>query len=102
MVLLMNGEFNLQNDYRYGYRVGLGPKLFARYVASERWLTSLSGTYQLNSYSGNSFFKDQQLLVDWELRYHFHKDVSLAAKASGFEYRSEWIPRGELGLQYFY
>ena len=102
MALLMNGEFNLQNDYRYGYRVGLGPKLFARYVASERWLTSLSGTYQLNSYSGNSFFKDQQLLVDWELRYHFHKDVSLAAKASGFEYRSEWIPRGELGLQYFY
>jgi hypothetical protein len=102
LALLMNGEFNLQNDYRYGYRVGLGPKFFARVIFSEKWLTSLTGTYHLNSYSGNAFFKDQQLLADWDLRYHFHKDFSLASKVSGFEYQSKWIPRGELGLQYFY
>ncbi len=99
---LMNGEANWQNLYQDGYRVGVGPKIYTRFKFNDRILTALEVLYQWDTFRPSESFISHRTIADWELRYHFHKDLSLALKTGVLEQKSIWMGRSEIGLQYFY
>lgn len=94
--VLMNADAGAQNFYERGYRGGLGPKLYSRFLLSDKVVTSLSAIYHLNTFS------DPTMFGDWETRYHFHQDFSLAMKIGSRSYQKIWNVNSQLGLQYFF
>jgi hypothetical protein len=99
---LINGEANWQDLYQDGYRLGVGPKLYSRYKFNDQFLTALEILYHWDTYRFSKSFSDHRAIADWEMRYHFHRDLSLAWKSGMFEQNSTWMGRSEIGLQYFY
>lgn len=102
LALLLNSEINVHNSFEENYRLGLGPKLYTRWKASERFLTGISLTYHWNTFSREDLFTHQLLIPEWESRYHLTQQFSLSLKAKGWESDRNWSTRAELGLQYFY
>lgn len=94
LAFLLNGEFNLQNYYEKGYRIGAGPKILARWIISEKWMTALTTHYHW----GN----DQELEGLFELRHHFRYDLSFLVQLKGIEREQSWNREGLVGLQYFH
>lgn len=94
LAFLMSGEFNLQNYYEHGYRMGAGPKILSRWVASEKLMLSLSSHYHWG--------KDQKLEGLFEVRYHFRRDLSFLLQFKGTERDHQWQREGLVGLQYFH
>jgi Domain of unknown function (DUF4105) len=93
---LMNGDLGVQNFYDHGYRVGVGPKIFSRYLLSDKIITALTATYHLNTFS------EQTVFGEWETRYHLSRDVSLAFKMGSRSYQRIWNLNSQVGLQYFF
>jgi hypothetical protein len=102
LALLINGEFNLQNYFHNGYRVGVGPKIVSRFILSEQWVVGLESWYHLNTYGTKHAWEEQELWSSFELRNHFTKDTSWFVKFRGHERSGSWLPEGLLGLQYFH
>lgn len=102
LAFLINTEINIHNYFDESYRLGLGPKLYTRWRASEKFLTDLGVTYHWNTFSAQKLLTQHTLMPEWESRYHLSDDFSLSLKASGWETSRVWTTRGELGLQYFY
>jgi hypothetical protein len=99
---LINGEFDLQSQFTNNYRFGFGPKLFARFKFSDKWIAGLNSIYHLNTYEHQKIFRDYEWRNELELRHHLSQRISLAIKGGGIERESIWQPFGEFGLQYFY
>ncbi|MCM2351198.1 MAG: DUF4105 domain-containing protein [Bacteriovoracaceae bacterium] len=102
LALLLNGELNIQSQFENNYRVGLGPKMFARYRLSDTWVTALNTYYHFNTYEHQKPFEDYEWWNELELRHHLNEKVSLSLKGGGVEREREWFTFGEFGLQYFY
>jgi hypothetical protein len=102
LAFLANAEVNVHNSFEDNYRLGIGPKIYSRWRASEKFLTGASLIYHWNTFSGRNLFTNQLLIPEWESRYHLSEQFSLSLKGSGWEQDRIWTTRGELGLQYFY
>lgn len=102
LALLLNGEFNLQDYYTHGYRVGLGPKLVTRFIFSDMWVFGLSAYHHTNTYELDKSFSDHDLFGDAELRYHLDTNLSVFSKFSTRERDDRWMRQGEIGFRYFH
>ncbi len=100
--LLVNGELDVQSQFRHNYRAGLGPRAYLRFKPTDRFLAGVSSTYHLNTYEEDKFFQDYEWVHELEARYHLSEDLSLALKVNGVEMHRTSHFGGELGLQYFY
>lgn len=99
---LINGELNLQSQFEQDYRIGIGPKIFSRYLMTDHWVLGLSSWYHFNTYQTDKIFQDHLWHNELELRYHLNPKLSLAIKGQGIEMNDKWMTQGEFGLQYFY
>lgn len=102
LAFLLNGEVNFQSQFENNYRIGLGPKVFARFKFSDEWVAGLNTYYHFNTYEHKKLFQDYEWWNDLELRHHLNEKVSLAAKGGGIERERKWFTFGELALHYHY
>ena len=102
LAVLINAELNLQSQFSNNYRLGLGPKFYSRFRASDKWAMGLTTYYHFNTYEHQKMFQDYEWVNELEVRHHLSEKFSLALKGSGVERNREWITSSELGLQYFY
>lgn len=100
--ILLNSEIDIQSQFENNYRFGLGPKVFARYRASDKWVMGLTSFYHFNTYEHQKFFQDYEWVSELELRHHLSEKLSIALKGNGVERERFWDMTSELGLQYFY
>ena len=99
---LLNGEMNIQSQFENNYRLGLGPKFYARYKLSDKWLMGLNTFYHFNTYEHNKPFQDYEWQNDLEVRHHLTDKISLSLRGGGVERERSWQGFSEFGLQYFY
>jgi hypothetical protein len=99
---LLNSEINVQSQFSHNYRLGLGPKMFGRYLFSDKWVAGLNSYYHFNTYELQKPFQDYEWVSELEFRHHLSEKISLALKAGKIERNRQWQQFGELGLQYFY
>lgn len=102
IALLLNSEVNIQSQFSSNYRVGLGPKFYTRFIFSDKWIGSMSSIYHLNTYDHHRPFEDNEWWNEFEFRFHFMSNVSLAFKIGAIKRESYWQNLTELGVQYFY
>lgn len=102
LAFLLNGELDIQSQFENNYRIGLGPKVFARFKFSDKWMAGLNTFYHFNTYEHKKLFQDYEWWNELELRHHVNDKISLSLKGGGIEREREWFTFGEFGIQYFY
>jgi len=101
LALLMNGEFNLQNYFSHGFRVGLGPKILSRIQFSDRWVWGIQARYQFDSYESNEVFSHNSFLGSTEIRFHLNDRASLFLIYEGQHREQEWTREASIGVRLF-
>jgi hypothetical protein len=102
LALLITSELQLHSEFVNNYRLGLGPKIYSRFIFTDKWIGSLSSSYLLNSYQENKIFENQFWLSEFEIRHHFDQRLTFFGKLGaikGFENKHSY---GELGVHFFY
>lgn len=102
LAILLNGEFNLQNFYEHGYRIGLGPKFVSRFFFTEKWGLLLSGWQHYNTYRFDEIFSDHDYIGEAELRHHLSIDLSLFIKYQKHTFTNQRQEQSEFGLRYLF
>lgn len=99
---LISGEIALQDQFQENYRLGLGPKLFARFKLMDEVILGLTTMYHYQTFETKSLLQDHEWFNELELRAHLNQRISMALKGSAIERDRIWMPTVSLGLQYFY
>jgi Domain of unknown function (DUF4105) len=102
LVLLLNGEADLQSQFQNNYRIGLGPRFVSRFNFSDRWLALLTSSYHLNTYEHQKIFQDYEWLTDLEFRHHLTDRLSLGIKGGSIDRNSDRLLFSEVSFRYFY
>lgn len=102
VAFLLNGEMDVQSQFKNNYRMGLGPKLLSRFKFSDKWMASITSFYHFNTFEHKKIFQNYEWWNEVELRHHVSERFSVFLKGDAVERERIWLPTGELGLQYFY
>jgi hypothetical protein len=102
LAFLMTGEVSLHSFFVDHYRLGVGPRLVARWLPHEKWVIGLAAESLLQTYQNKAIGQENDELLEAELRFHAGKSWSLYMRQQTLERTKQWINRFDLGLRTFF
>lgn len=100
--LLFAHEIVGQNFLKNGYRYGVGPKVYSRFISSDNLLMALTSQYHFQTFGVQTPLSETLWRNEFEIRRHLTDRFSLTGQIEVLQGSGQTTSSAEIGLQYFY